>query len=114
MMAGLERAKTIELLYFMAPYPKRDTGEFQGKYHHLGFNWRAYSLKGDRQALIHALCAALQAKGVDKEERYDFYAQIMYRILDKDESAMERLFDAAFGGGGGQLEGRAITQGFTK
>ncbi|QVQ56187.1 hypothetical protein [Paenibacillus phage Pd_22F] len=95
MMAGLERAKTIELLYFMNPYPKRDTAEFHGKYHHLGFNWRAFPLKGDLEPLANGLYSALQ--GVDKEECYDFYAQIVYRILEKDESATERLFEAAFG-----------------
>ncbi|BFH10845.1 pyruvate-formate lyase-activating enzyme [Paenibacillus melissococcoides] len=72
MTAGLERAKTIELLYFMNPYPKRDTAEFQGKYHHLGFNWRAFPLKGDLESLANGLYSALQ--GVDKEECYDFYA----------------------------------------
>ncbi|GAC44006.1 hypothetical protein [Paenibacillus popilliae] len=96
MMVGLEQAKIIELLYFIDPYPKRDIAEFQGKYHHLGFNWRAFPLKGDLEPLTNRLHAALQ--GVDKEERYDFYAQIMWHILDQDESAMERLFEAAFGG----------------
>ncbi|GAC43469.1 hypothetical protein [Paenibacillus popilliae] len=96
MTAQLERADTFELLYFMAPYPKRETSEFQGKYHHLGFNWRAFPLKGDLEPLTNRLYAALQ--GVDKGERYDFYAQIMWHILDQDESAMERLLEAAFGG----------------
>ncbi|MCE5168505.1 pyruvate-formate lyase-activating enzyme [Paenibacillus profundus] len=88
---------TRELLNFIGKISKRDTEEYQGKYHHLGFNWREYSLKSD--ALSRAIVTALQ--GFDEEERHDCYAQIIYRILDNDD-ALERFLDAAFGGGIGR------------
>lgn len=92
-MAVCTRNEVMEITHFMAPYPKRDTSEYAGKYRHLGFDWRQYGVESEE--FINALVSVLQ--GFDQKEREDFHAQIIWRILHGDDVDLVQFLDTAFG-----------------
>lgn len=81
----------VELVHFLRRYPKQPLECFAGCYRHIRFDWVAF-VQGDTDsnALINAL------DGIHLEERRNFVAQIIYRMVEGDDS-LKQLLQMAFG-----------------
>ncbi|OAB46566.1 hypothetical protein [Paenibacillus antarcticus] len=86
-----------ELVDFLRPREKKADSDYQGKYHYLSFNWRAYPVMSGEftSALMFVL------KDVDMEELKDFISQYIWRLLNSEnkEQAISNLLEVAFGKG---------------
>ncbi|MNS39870.1 hypothetical protein D3C86_1044460 [compost metagenome] len=82
---------SAELIDFMARRGQRPDENYLGKFHHLNFDWTAYQ---ERAALTMAVIEVLEP--IDWEERRDFTAQMIWRVLTGGD-ALERLLSVAFG-----------------
>ncbi|MNV45498.1 hypothetical protein D3C71_1372980 [compost metagenome] len=89
----------VELIDFMAQRAKKPDEDYHGKFHHLNFNWTVYS---DRNALVMAVIDVLER--ADWEERRDFTAQMIWRVIEREDLALDNLMRAAFGGTKGEGE----------
>jgi hypothetical protein len=65
--------------------------EFQGRFHHLRFDWRAHA---DERGFVNPVILSQVLCGIDPDEKEAFTAQIMRCIVRGDLPA---LYDAAFG-----------------
>lgn len=81
-----------KFLKYMAERGRKPDATYEGMYHHLNVNWGP--LFSDREAMTALITDALDV--VSFEERREFIAQMVWRILDGGD-ALERLLLAAFG-----------------
>ncbi|MDN4069240.1 hypothetical protein QYF50_15415 [Paenibacillus vini] len=84
----------LELIKFLFAYPQKDISWYEGKYHHLKFNWRPLlsetGLPSNAREFVYAL-NMLEAEG-----QREFIAQAIFSLLEGGR-ALEQLFIAAFG-----------------
>lgn len=76
--------------------PHKPDDEFEGKYHHMGFQWWTYDIwsSGFQASMLTHL------EYVNSDELYDFVSQFVRRIFDKKQpkgEAVRALLTAAFG-----------------
>nr|WP_145402977.1 hypothetical protein [Paenibacillus xylanexedens] len=76
--------------------PHKSDAEFEGKYHHTGFQWWTYDIwsSGFQASMLTHL------EYVSRDELYDFVSQFVRRIFDKKQpkgDAVRALLTAAFG-----------------
>ncbi|MDQ0169156.1 hypothetical protein [Paenibacillus tundrae] len=76
--------------------PYKTDAEFDGKYHHVGFQWWTYDIwsSGFQASMLTHL------EYLDREELYEFVAQLLRRICDNKQpkgEALRGLLEAAFG-----------------
>ncbi|AOK91978.1 hypothetical protein [Paenibacillus polymyxa] len=85
----------IEMFELLSGYPKLPDSAFQGKYHHIKFNWTQFTMRSND--MVEAAYLAIMPF-TDSAEREQFAAQYIYRLLEPGyEAAICNFFEAAFG-----------------
>lgn len=83
-----------ELTKYLSPH--KPDSDYEGKYHHMGFQWWTYDIwsSGFQASML------TQLEYLEHDELYDFVAQLIRRICDKEQpkdDAVRALLAAAFG-----------------
>ncbi|PNQ78897.1 hypothetical protein [Paenibacillus sp. F4] len=95
MVKASEQPWEFEMFELLTGYPKLPDSAFQGKYHHIKFNWTQFTIRSNE--MVEAAYLAIMPF-TDSSEREQFAAQYIYRILEPGyETAICSFFEAAFG-----------------